>query len=159
MKGMGTLGSIWGVAGVLAVVAYAAARLSIRAQHIPSYDLVWYHWAALLLNTVILIYAKSYRAFRLRLAPRIGVKARDIRENPTIAKTIFAPLYCLGYFGSGSGVRFRMISITLVMVGLIVVVRYLPEPWRAVLDFGIAVALALGFVFILTEILLHRPRN
>jgi multisubunit Na+/H+ antiporter MnhB subunit len=43
------------------------------------------------------------------------------------------------------------------MVALIIVVRYLPEPWRAILDFCIAVALALGFYFILLESLRHKP--
>jgi hypothetical protein len=156
---MGTLGSIWGVAGVLAVIAFAVLRLGLRAQNIFSYDLMWHQWAVLLLGSAILLYAKSFRVFRRRIAPRIAARAADIKKHPTTIKVIFAPFYCMGYFGSTRVAGLRMISVTLAMVVLILVVRYLPEPWRAILDFGIAVALAAGFFFILAESLRHQPRG
>jgi hypothetical protein len=156
---MRILGYIWGVAGILAVIAYAVVGLAARALSIKSYDLMWYHWAALVFGTLILIYAKSYRGFLLRLAPGIALRARSIRAKPTAARVIFAPFYCMGFFGSGVRTQVRMIFITLAMVAMIIVVRNLPEPWRAILDFGIAVALTLGFCFILMESLRPEPRN
>ena len=143
--------------GILAVIGFAVFRLAIRARYISTYELVWYHWVVLVIGTLILVYVKSYRAFLLKLAPRIATRARDIRADPKPAKVIFAPFYCMGFFGSGRPTQVRIVSITLAMVALIIVVRYLPEPWCAILDFCIAVALALGSYFILMESLRHTP--
>jgi hypothetical protein len=154
---MGLLGSLWGLGGILAVIGYAVFRLGQRAARIPSYELTWYHWTGLVLIAVGLVYVKAYRAFYRRLAPWIADRAGQVRRHPNALRVLLAPFYCMGYFDVDVRTQLRMIFITLAMALLIMIVPFIPEPWRAILDLGIAVALGLGFAFILAATLKHIP--
>ena len=141
------------------MIGYALLRLAKRVGGVASHDLTWYHWVALGLITALLVYGKSYRAFYLGLAPRIAARAADVRRRPSTVRVVLAPMYCMGYFGGERSTQVKMISITLAMVILVVSVRCLPEPWRAILAAAVAAALSAGFGFILARILKHRPSD
>jgi hypothetical protein len=146
ISGTSTLGALWGVGGVLAVLGYAAFRLTYPAIEAYSYNLEWYHWGLLALNMAVVAYAKAYRGFQKGLSPRIAARARYLRDNPTITRVLLAPLYCLGYFDTERPKQISMIILTFTMAGLILLVRLLQQPWRGILDTGIAAGLAWGFL-------------
>ena len=58
---MSLIGAIWGIGSIVLVFAVAIYRLASRAAQIFSYDLEWYHWAALVISVVLTAYAEGYR--------------------------------------------------------------------------------------------------
>ncbi len=143
---LGTIGAIWGIIGWIALLAYAVYKLSIPVFSLKPADLEWYHWLVLVLNALFLVYMKGVRGFQRSLAPRIVTRGRYLRAHPHLLWTLFAPLFCMGYFHIIRRKQIVTIVMTVFMVILIVIVRGLPYPWRGVLDTGILLALGWGIV-------------
>jgi hypothetical protein len=87
-------------------------------------------------------YAKAYRGFQKGLSPRVAARARYLTDNPTVTRVVLAPLYCLGYFDTRRRKQTSMITLIFTMAGLILLVRLLEQPWRGIIDSGIAAGLA-----------------
>jgi hypothetical protein len=143
---MGRLGATWGIGGFLLLICYAAFWLTLPAAEALSMKLSWCHWALLIANTTLVLWAKGYHGFQKGLSKRVVSRARALADSPTATKVILAPLYCMGYFGSGRRRQQIMIILTAAMVGLVFLVRLLSQPWRGLIDFGIVAALAWGIV-------------
>ncbi len=146
---MGLLGALWGVGGVLLLLGYAVFRLTPPAIESFSYSWQWIHWLVLVLNTAVVLYFKAYRGFQKGLSPRIAARARYLRQNPTWPHVLAAPLYCMGYFHTVKRKQIATIMMTIGMVILIILVRFLSQPWRGIIDTGIALGLSWGFITIL----------
>ncbi|MCP4428917.1 MAG: DUF2921 family protein [Chloroflexi bacterium] len=146
---MGLLGAFWGIGGVLLLLGVAVFRLTPPAIEAFSYPLQWGHWVVLIVNTAFVLYFKAFRGFQKGLSPRIAARARHLRQNPTWLRVLLAPLYCMGYFHTARRKQIATIMMTIMMVGLIVLVRFLEQPWRGIIDGGIAASLSWGFLTIL----------
>lgn len=142
----GTIGSIWGLIGVLLFVGYAIYRLSGTVFSITLAELEWYHWLVLIVNGLILLYLEGYRGFQRGLAPRVGARARHIRNHPHPLWVLFAPVFCMGYFHIIRRKQISTILLTIFIILIIIWMRTLPPPWRGVLDVGVLVALSWGIV-------------
>jgi len=147
---MGLIRALWGVGGVLLLSGYAVLKLTPPALDTFSQELAWYHWGILVLNTPFVAYFKGYRGFQRGFAPRVAARAKYLASNGgNVWWTIFAPLFCMGYFHILKRKKIVTYGMTVGMVGLIVLVRFLPPPWRGIIDLGILVGLAWGFVAVL----------
>jgi hypothetical protein len=146
---MGYLGAFWGIAGVLSLVGFAILKITPAAVDAFSFELQWYHWLVLILNTAFIGYMKGYRGFQRALSPRVAARARHLSQHPTLAAVLLAPLYCMGYFHSLRRKQMVTIMMTVFMVILIILVRQLSQPWRGVFDAGILIGLSWGFFTIL----------
>jgi hypothetical protein len=146
---MGYLGALWGMAGVLLLVGFAILRIAPPAVDVFSFQLAWYHWLALLASVAVAGYFKGYRAFQRSFSPRVAARAKYIRENPTPIRVLLAPLFCMGYFDIVRRKQVVTYLMTLLMVGLIMLVRLLEQPWRGVVDAGILLGLSWGFISML----------
>ncbi|MDT8305882.1 MAG: hypothetical protein RRC07_08100 [Anaerolineae bacterium] len=143
-KWAGVAGAIWGVGGVLLLVAVAMVKLAAPATEALSSPLRWFHWLAILLSVATLLYGKGYRGFYRTLAPLVGTRAAHLRAQPTAVRVLLAPLYCMGYFHSERRQQVVVVAMTAAMVGLIFLMRSLAQPWRGIVDTGIIAALAMG---------------
>jgi hypothetical protein len=91
-------------------------------------------------------YAEGYRAFQKQFSPRVVARAQHLSAHPRLVHALLAPAYCMGFFHA---TRTRMIvswSVSLGVVGLVLAVSRLSQPWRGIVDAGVVIALAWGLV-------------
>ena len=145
---LGTVGAVWGIIGWVMILGYAIYRLSKPVLTLDMAHMRWFHWAIMLIFAAGLLYFKGYRLFQRGIAPRIGARARYLREHPRPLWLLLAPLFCMGYFHIIRRKQIVSIVMTTVMIMLIILVKQLPSPWRAVVDVGILSALSWGLLTI-----------
>ena len=145
----GNLGALWGIAGVLALLASATFRLWPKAVDAFSHPFAWYHWAALAVIVTGMAYAEGYKGFQKAFSPRTAARARYLRQNPRTMHVVLAPFFCMGYFYATRRRKITSISLTIGIIALIVLVYLVPQPWRGIIDAGVVVGLAWGIVSLL----------
>src|SRR5690554_1447025 len=59
------IGFIWGIAGVIAILALAVRRLAPYVGELSNYALGAGHWLALVAWTLYMLYAEGYKGFHL----------------------------------------------------------------------------------------------
>jgi uncharacterized membrane protein len=146
---IGLIGAIWGLAGVLALLSSATLRLWPKAVDAFSYRFEWYHWATLAAVVIGMAYAEGYKGFQKAFSPRTAARARYLRQHPRIGHIVLAPFFCMGYFYATRRRKITSISLTLGIVALIVLVYFVPQPWRGIIDAGVVVGLVWGIVTLL----------
>lgn len=138
--------TLWGVLGFVAILANAVRRLAPLALEAVELEMSTGQWAAFVGNAVFMAYSEGYRGFHRQAAPRVVARGLYLAKEPTALGVLFAPLYCMGLFGA---TRRRMtISwiLLLAIVGLILAVRMLAQPWRGIVDAGVVLGLAMGML-------------
>ena len=147
---MRSLGFYWGVAGVIAFLLTAILRLSPRIGELTDYSLSALQWMVLVGFTLWMAWAEGYKGFHRAFSPRVVARARYLKTvsgKPLLL--LLAPAFCMGYFHA---TRKRMIvswTLTSVIVGLILLLRITPQPWRGIIDTGVVTGLMLGIMSLL----------
>ena len=145
----GWVGVVWGLGGVIALLAVAVVRLSVIAVDAFQYPFDFWQWTLLIVHTAFMAHSEGYKGFQKSYAPRVVARARYLIDAPTPARIALAPLFCMGYFHT---TRRRLLStyvLTVLIVVLIVVYHGLAQPWRGLLDVGVVVGLTWGLVSII----------
>ena len=145
----GTIGAFWGLGGVLALLLSACFRLWPKAVDAFSHPFGWHHWAGLVIIVLGMAYAEGYKGFQMAFSPRTAARARYLRANPRIAHILLAPFFCMGYFHATRRRRITSISLTLGIIVLIIIVSFISQPWRGIIDAGVVVGLAWGVISLL----------
>jgi hypothetical protein len=141
--------AIWGLLGVTALVGQALWRLTpIAVETIQTQPLTAWHWLLMIAWVLFNAYAEGYRGFHLRFSPRTVSRAFYLSEHPTPIRVILAPLFCMGLFGATRKVLIAAWSVLILVIGLIIWVRSLTEPWRGIVDAGVVAGLSLGLLSI-----------
>ena len=143
---IGLLGALWGLTGILLLLGSAVYRLSSVAIAALSSDFLWYHWVSLSLSVLFMGYAEGYRAFQQGFSPRVAARAKYLKNHPHILHALFGPFFCMAFFYAPLKRKITSVSVTAGVIVLIVLVRLLPQPWRGIIDLGVVVGLAWGFV-------------
>lgn len=145
---MGWVGATWGVVGVVTILISAVMRLAPIGFEPLSGEVTWAVGAAYAVSVIFFAYTEGYKAFHLHFSPRVAARAHHLVDDPTWLRLLAAPLFCMGYFGA---TRRRLIAswaVTLGVVGIIVAVKFVPQPWRGAIDLGVCVALLWGALVI-----------
>jgi hypothetical protein len=142
----GTIGAIWGIAGVLLLLGSAVWRLTPLAVASFTVPFAWYHWLAWVMSVLLMAHAEGYRGFQMHFSPRVTARAKYLREHPRPVHVVFAPLFCMGYFHATRRRQIVSISLTAGIIVLIIIVHHLPQPWRGIIDTGVVTGLAWGIV-------------
>lgn len=137
---------MWGVAGVLMLLGSAVYRLTPLALETFSYDLSWYHWVSLALSVSLMAYAEGYRGFQQRFSPRVAARARYLAGHPRAFHILLGPLFCMGYFYATRRRKVTSFSVTAAIVVLIVLVHFMKQPWRGIVDAGVVTGLIWGIL-------------
>lgn len=140
---------IWGLGGVVALLVYAVMRLAARFVEALEYPFAWPHWLLLVVNTGFMAYAEGYRGFHKSFAPRVVARALTLPQTPSLSRRLLAPLFCMGYFHTTRRRLIGIYGLTAGIVALVISFRYLPQPWRGILDFGVVVGLSGGITSLL----------
>ncbi len=133
----------WGLGGILLLLGSAVVRLSPVAIAPLREGVAWWVWVLYVVWIAFNAWAEGYRAFQKQWAPRVVARAVELgrRGGPWLA---VAPLVCMGLLHA---TRKRLVvswALTAAIVGVVVLVRNLPQPWRGVIDAGVVVGLAWG---------------
>lgn len=139
----------WGMSGIIFILIFAIYRLAPMAIALKDIPLGLFHWATLLFSLIYMAYAEGYKGFFLSFAPRAAVRAHYLAKNPRVLHIIFAPLFCMGFIHATRKRKLISFGLTVTIMGFVMAVRYLPQPWRGILDAGVVVGLTLGCFSIL----------
>ena len=145
----GWLGAIWGLFGVVAMLAFAVYRLFLISLEAFDLPLNWIHWTLLIGNTLFMAYSEGYKGFQKSFSPKVADRARDLIDNPRLLPILLAPLYCMHFFDSTRRQLMTTYLLTVAIVVLIIVFHRLDQPWRGLLDAGVVVGLSWGIVTIM----------
>ncbi len=143
---IGLLGAIWGLGGFIFLLVYTIYRLTPISIEAFGYEFEWYHWVVLLLNTSMMAILEGYRGFQQGLSPRVAARAKYLVSHPNVLHALLGPLYCMGYFYIVRRRQIATIVLTIVIIGFIVIIRMLDQPWRGIFDVGVVVGLSWGLV-------------
>lgn len=143
----GALAASWGVAGQVALVAVPAALLLRTATRgLAGADLGPAHWALAAATLLLLGYFQAYRGFQRGYAPFVAARAAHLARHPTAWHAIAAPLHVCGLIAATRRRRARTAALFAIMPLLALAVGRLPEPYRAIVDLGVAFGLTWGAV-------------
>ncbi len=143
---IGILGAIWGIGGISLLFGSALFRLYPYARELYEIPFEWIHWVTLAFCLFFLGYAKGYKSLHQKFSPRAAARALYLKNNPTVLRVLFAPLFCMGYFHATRKRKIVAYSFTTMIILLIVLVRKLDQPWRGIIDAGVVVGLGWGLV-------------
>lgn len=144
---LGYIGVIWGLTGISLLLGMAIFRLSPYMLEILGQSptpLHWYHWLALLANILFMAYSEGYRGFQKNFSPRFAARLRHLKEHPTVLHVAFSPLFCMGYFYTTPKRQIATLVLTGAIILLILMVQFIAQPWRGILDSGVVVGLIWG---------------
>lgn len=139
----------------------AVSRLFPHALEPFSRGMSLAEWALYTLCVVFMAYSEGYRGFQKSFSPRVIGRAQELQMDTSLWLRLLAPLYC---FGLISAPKRRLIISWTLLAGifvLVVLVRQLPYPWRAIVDGGVVVGLSWGLlsVVILALQATRQPRS
>ena len=143
---VGKVGALWGIAGLSLLFGNALFRLYFYAQALCGMEFEWFHWVALAASLLFMGYAEGYKGFHLKFSPRVAARALYLKNNPTVIRVLFAPFFCMGYFHADRKRKIISYCLTIMVIGLIVWVKTLEQPWRGIVDAGVVLGLGWGLV-------------
>ena len=145
-RALGTLAAFWGVGGAVTLLGFGVSRMVKQCLDATSYQLNALHILVLVGWTFFMAYSEGYRGFQQGYSPRVAARALHLRKHSTALRLLLAPLFCMGFFHAPLRRRITVVVLLFMISLLVVAFRQLPQPWRGVLDFGVAVGLTWGIV-------------
>lgn len=140
----------WGILGVVLLLGKALWRLTPLAIEPVAQGMMHAgHWTAYVLWSAMNAYMEGYRGFQKSFSPMVAQRALELAEHPRPLYIALAPLYCMALFAAP---RKRMIVswfILVAVVGLVLLIRQLDQPWRGIVDVGVVIGLAWGALSVL----------
>ena len=89
----GWFGALWGLTGVIVLLAYAVYRLFLVSLEAFELPFNWVQWLLLIGNTLFMAWSEGYKGFQKGFSPKVANRARDLLDNPRPLPVILAPLY------------------------------------------------------------------
>lgn len=141
---LGVIALAWGAGGFLLLLVWAVARLWPLA--LDSFEVPWspVHWVVFAVNGLAMAWFEGYRGFQKAYAPRFAARCHHLLRQASRRQALLAPLVCMGLLDA-PGRRLRSAwTLSIGIVGVILLYRLLPQPWRGILDAGVVLGLAWG---------------
>lgn len=145
----GLAAASWGLVGVLILIGRAIVGLTPKAIDAIVGGLAWWQWAILAAWVGFMAYSEGYRGFQLRFSPMVAARIRELSLRPTWVRGLLAPAFVMGLFAA---TRRRLAISWVLLIGitlLVIFVRWVPQPWRGIIDAGVVVGLTWGTVSLL----------
>jgi hypothetical protein len=143
-KILGNVAAAWAVVGWSAVLAIVIARLGVITLEPLTGELTPVQLVALVANVLFMAYAEGYRGFELKFSPRAAARVLYLRGHAGAGLALLAPLFLIGYFGATPRILRVAWVGTALIIGLVLIVQQLPQPWRGIVDAGVVVGLSWG---------------
>jgi len=142
----GRLCAVWAVVGFSWILLDAILRLGILAWQGLSGGIEPLQWVALILFVVFMAYSEGYRGFQKMFSPRTAARALYLFNHPSLWSGLLAPAFCMGFFRATRRPLLVAWVGTALVIGLVISLRWVPQPWRAMVDAGVVVGLSWGLL-------------
>lgn len=149
--GVRKFAAIWGVVGVMLLLLFAVYRLTPFVVELFYQQLTTIQVVTLVVWCVFMVYSEGYKAFGLEFAPRVVARAQYLSRQASWRRVILAPLFCVGYFGASKKRIMISTALFLGIVVLIVIVHFIPQPWRGIVDSGVVLGLVCGILLLVID--------
>lgn len=138
----------WGVLGVMALLSSGVWRVFPHALEpvVASTRMSTFHWTLYVGCIVFNAYTEGYKAFQRVITPRVLARAQWLTDNPGRVHPLVAPVFVGGFFGMQRRALIVRYVVLLVIVAVIVGMKFVPQPWRGIIDAGVVVGLGWGVV-------------
>jgi hypothetical protein len=147
MRTLRIVGALWGLAGVVVLLGSAILRLLPKVvDPVRAGELEPLHWAALVAFSLLNAHAEGYRGFQKGFSPRTVARVQWLAHHGTPVQCLLAPFFCMALLGARRRCLVVAWSVFVGVTCLVLLVRGLPAPWRAVVDAGVIVGLGWGLV-------------
>lgn len=147
--------AIWGVLGVVLLLASGVYRVlpwALEPLHQPE-TMGTLHWLLYGGSVIFNGFMEGYRGFQLGVVPRVLARARHLSEHPNARDAWLAPLFCAGFYGMERRALIARYILLFGIIGVIVAMRFVPQPWRGIVDAGVVVGLGWGCIALLFGLL------
>lgn len=141
---LGVVAACWATVGLSGLLLFAIVRLSMVVAEGAVVPWDWRHWAVAAVNAAFMAWSEGYRGFQLKFSPRSAARVKWLLHHASGLSTLFAPVFAMGYFNATPRRMVGVYGLTVFVLGAILVVHALPQPWRAALDIGVVIGLAWG---------------
>lgn len=148
------LGSVimtWALGGVTAILAFAILRLSPRVAEAFALDLGRGHYVFAVVFTLFMLYSEAWRGFHKKFSPRVLSRALHLAHNGSTPHRVLAPLFVMSYFHSTKRRVIATWTLSAMIVGFVLLMRLLEQPWRGLADLGVVIGLGAGTLTLYTE--------
>jgi hypothetical protein len=140
----------WGVGLVVALLLKSVLRLAPMALE------PWLDGSMTTLQKGLFVgfllfnaYGEGYRGFQLRYAPRVVSRAFYLADHPRLLHVVLALPFCMSLFHAKRRQMIVSWTFLLGLVGVVALVRLVPQPWRGIIDGGVVVGLVWGIVAVI----------
>lgn len=141
---LGLFGACWGVFGVVAILADAILRLAPRAFALVDIDLTFVEGMSLVAIVGFFGFVEGYRGFQKSFSPRVVARAFALRDGAHPLLCVFAPLFTMALIVATPRRLVGSWALVTMIVGFVIAIRLLPDPWRGIVDAGVVVGLSWG---------------
>lgn len=145
-RAIGSLGALWGAAGVFFLLGFAVWRLAPKALAAYEVGLSAGQWALTVAVLVFMAYSEGYKGFQKKFSPRTAARIRYLRDRPDGLRSLLAPVFAMGFFHSNRRTKIVAFGTSFGIVILVLMVHLLDQPWRGIIDAGVVFGLAWGIV-------------
>lgn len=142
----GIIAAAWGVVGLSMLLGFATWRLTMNSIEALKMPLNWVHWVVAIIFFAFMVYSEGYKGFQKSFAPRFAVRTRHLLYNTTSVQLLLAPLFCMSYFHAPKRRIIATFTLTTAIIILISLFQFIPQPWRGLLDAGVAAGLVWGII-------------
>jgi len=148
---LGLIASAWGLVGTAALLGKAVWTLGLAGGHAigsSEYPLAVWQWALAAAWLLAMCFFQGYLGLQRGFSPRVVVRACYLAglHRPRTVDVLLAPLFCIGLLGASRKRLQSAWALVSIMVLLAFALRWLPQPYRGIIEAGVAAGLAWGLI-------------
>jgi hypothetical protein len=145
------LGMLWGLTGVVALFTMAVVRLGARGIAAIADGLTMGEWIALLALTAVFVYGEGVRALQRKWVPWVVARLELLRTERRGWYLALAPLHAMALIGAAPRLVAAAWAGSFTIFLAVLIVSRFPDPWRGIVDFAVASALAWATVALVVQ--------
>ena len=141
-----SVASVWGAAGVIAILMNAVKRVLPIALEPFRVGMQPAQWLAYGSFAAFMGYAEGWKAFHRKFSPLVAARSVTLsdKDHHPLAHAIFAPFYAMGLFHATKKRRITSYAFLTGVFVIVKLVKQLSYPWRSIVDGGVVVGLTVG---------------
>jgi hypothetical protein len=132
-------------------LAFAILRLSPRVAEAFALELSTSHYVFAVGFTLFMLYSEAWRGFHKKFSPRAISRALHVSRQGRPLHRLLAPIFAMGYFHATKRRLIATWILTSVIVGFVLGLRLVEQPWRGLVDLGVVVGLGAGILTLYVE--------
>lgn len=138
----------WGVLGVMALLSSGVWRVFPHALEpvITPGGLNLFQGVLYVACILFNAWTEGYKAFQKMIAPRVLVRAQWLTDHPDRVHPLLIPVFVGGFFAMQKRALIVRYVFLVLIIGVIVGMKFMPQPWRGIIDAGVVVGLGWGVV-------------